>query len=208
LRLGLPRLPLLIFLLILIGSLLVGFSVIYEIVATHSRGEYLRFENEFIKIDLPRNWFVISWNDENSTGDIYSIFLASPDLVSAIIIRIYDEEATRNFMEEYNLTDALSIVAFESERIYNWTQSRSENASIIFNETGETMVLGNPASYSKIIIKDGIESNGAFQDMSFMMISYIKNQKLIEISLWGENEDCKKIYDLFEAVLNSTEIKV
>jgi len=208
LKLGLPRLPLTIFLLMILGSLLIGFSLIYVIVATHSRGEYLRLENEFIRIDLPKNWLIYSWNSKNSTGDIYTIFLASPELISAIVFRIHDERATRYFMEEHDLKDALSVATFETGRIYNWTRIKNENASLIFRETGEIVVSGNQASYSKIIIKDAIESNGVYSNMSFLMITYIKNQRLVEIAFWGEKEDCEKTLDLFKAILNSTEIKV
>ena len=145
-----------IFLLMILGSLLVGFLVIYEIVATHSRGEYLRLENRFIKIDLPRNWFVYSWKTENSTGDIYNVFLTPPDLLSAIIFKIHDEKATQNFMKEYNLTDALSVATFEIERVYNWTQSKNENASIIFKETGE--IIPKPSS-SLVLGSDSISGS-------------------------------------------------
>ncbi|RJS86713.1 hypothetical protein CW704_04900 [Candidatus Bathyarchaeota archaeon] len=208
LKLSRPRLPLMIFLLMILGSLLVGFLVIYEIVATHSRGEYLRLENRFIKIDLPRNWFVYSWKTENSTGDIYNVFLTPPNLLSAIIFKIHDEKATQNFMKEYNLTDALSVATFEIERVYNWTQSKNENASIIFEETGEIELFKKQAGYSKIIVKDGIETDGKFYDMSFLMMSYIQNQKLVEIAFWGKKEDCEKMSDLFETILNSTEIRM
>jgi len=197
-----------IFLLMVLGSLLVGFLVIYEIVATHSRGEYLRLENEFVRIDFPKNWLAYSWNSKNSTGNIYTVFLASSQLISAIILRIHDEKATQYFMEENNLKDALSIANFETERIYNWTQIKNENASVILRETGGVTVSGNQASYSKIVVKDGIEFNGVFHNMSFLMISYIEDQKLIEIAFWGKKEDCEKISDLFQTIINSTEIRV
>ncbi|HIE14281.1 TPA: hypothetical protein EYP70_03310 [Candidatus Bathyarchaeota archaeon] len=198
-----------IFLLMVLGSLLVGFLVIYEIVATHSRGEYLHFENKFVKIDLPRNWFVYSWRSKNMTGNIYNLFLiAPPDLLSAIILKIHDENVTQNFMKKYNLTDALSIATFETQRIYNWTQSKNENASITFRETGEVELLKNQAGYSRVIIKDGIESDGKFYNMSFLMISYIQDQKLVEVAFWGKKEDCEKLSNLFETILNSTEIKM
>ena len=197
-----------IFLLMILGSLLVGISVIHEILTTHSRGEYLRLENEFIKIDLPKNWFVYSWNSENSTGDIYSVFLIPPNMLSAILLKIHDEKITQSFMKEHDLTDASSIVNFETERMYGWVQTKNENASIISRETGKLMLSGNQASYSKILIKDGIESNGVYHNMSFLMISYIKDQKLIEIAFWGKNEDCEKLSNTFEAILNSTEIRM
>jgi len=208
LRLGLPRLPLTIFLIMILGSLLLGFSVIYWIIATHSVGENLRLENEFIKIDFPRSWIAYSWDIKNTSGNIYSVFLSPPQLMSAILFRIHDEIATQNFIKKNNLTDALSIAIFEAKRIYNWTQSKNENSSLIFKEIGGMIVLGNQANYSRVIIKDAIETNGAFYNMSFLMISYIRNQKLVEIAFWGEKGDCDKISNVFEAILNSTEIKV
>jgi len=194
--------------LMVLGSLLIGFSVIYEILATHGRGEYLHLENEFVKIKFPRNWFAYSWDNKNSTGEVYSVYLAPPKLMALIIFRIYDKNATQNFMEKHDLPDALSIVTFETERMYNWVCSKNENASLIVRETGEVVVLGNQANYSKVIIKDGIKSNGAFHNLSFLMISYIEDQKLIEIAFWGAKEDVEKTSDVFKAILNSTEIKV
>ena len=208
-RLSVPRLPLLIFLFIILGSVLLGFLVIYSIAATHSRGEYLRLENDFVRIDFPKNWFASSWSNKTSIGDAYNVFLASPTLISAIIFTIRDENATESFMREHNLTDAFSIATFETEKTYNWIKKeKNENASIIFRETGSIAVLGNQANYSKIIIKDGLLSDGEYYNMSLLIMSYVKDGKLVEIVFWGRKEDCEKTSGLFEAVLNSTEIKV
>ena len=57
-------------------------------------------------------------------------------------------------------------------------------------------------------MKDGIEADGKFYDMSFLMMSYIQNQKLVEIAFWGKKEDCEKMSNLFETILNSTEIRM
>jgi len=209
LQLSISRLPLMIFISILVGSLLLGCMEIYITVTTHSRGEYLRLENELIKVDFPRNWFAYSWNTENVTsGRIYSLVFSPPQSYSAIIFRIHDEQATQYYMKEFHLTNASSIVTFETERVRNWTLTKNENATVILKEKGGVIVSGNQADYSKIVIKDGIEYNGAFYNMSFMIISYLKNEKLIQIIFWGRGEDYDKSLITFNAVLNSTDIKV
>lgn len=209
LGLNISRLPLVIFLLLVLGSLAVGFATIYEIVATNSRGEYLHFENEIIKMNFPKNWVGISWEEKNLTsGTKYGIFLAPPQMISTVLFRIHSEQATRYFMKEHNLTDASSVVSFEINRMYNYSLTKNENASIISRESGEVIVSGNKANYSKIIIKDGIIYNGVYYNMTFLIISYIENQKLVQIAFLGKKEDCEKSSDLFKAILNSTEIRV
>jgi len=192
-----------------LGSLLIGYIIIYMTFAAHSNGEYLHLDNEFVKVDFPRNWFAYSWKTENSTsGSVYGIVFASPQSLSAILFKIHDKQATQYYMKKFNLTDASSIVTFETERMCNWTVTKNENASVILREKGEVEVSGNQASYSKVIIKNGIESNGAYYNMSFLMMSYIKDQRLVQIVIWGKKEDCEQLSDLFEMVLNSTDIKV
>jgi len=209
LQLTISRLPLMIFLSIIIGSLLLGCVEIYITVAAHSKGEYLRLENEFIKVDFPRNWFAYSWNVENVTsGKIYGLVFSPPQLFSAIIFRIHDEQATQYYMKKFNLVDASSIVTFETERMRNWTLAKNENATVILKEKGEVIVSGSQAAYSKIVMENGIESNGAFYNMSFLIISYLKDQKLVQIIFWGKEEDYEKSLIFFKTVLNSTDIKV
>jgi len=208
LKYGLPRLPLTIFLVAFFGSLILGFSIIYNIVATHSVGENLRLDNEFIKIDFPKNWIAYSWSERNASGNVYSVFLYSKNLSSIILFRIYDENATQHFMEKNNLKDALAVVNFETRRMYNEIRKKNENSSLIFEEAGGIKIWEVQANYSKIIIKNAVKSEGTFHDMFCLVISYIKNHRLVEIFFWREREDYEKLSVLFEKILNSTRIKV
>ena len=207
-RYGLPKSPLTIFLAAFLGSLILGFSIIYDIVVTHSVGENLRLENKFIKIDFPRNWEAYSWNRRSCGGNIYSVFLYSPDHTSIILFRIYDENATQNFMEKNNLKDILAVINFEAEIIYSNIRKKNKNSSLIFEEVGKINIGRVPADYSKIILKNAVKFEETFHDMFCLIISYIKNQKLVEIFFWRGEENYEKLSTIFEEILNSTEIKV
>ena len=205
---NLPRLPLIIFLVTIFGSLILGFSIIYNLVVTHSIGEKLRFENEFIKIDFPRNWCAYSWSERNITGSVHGVFLYSQKPSSIIIFKIHDENVTRHFMKRNNLKNVSAVINFELRRIYSDIRKRNENSSLIFEETGGISIREVQANYSKIIIKNAFESEGTFHDMFCLMISYIRNHSLVEITLWGVRENYEELRILFEETLNSTKIKV
>jgi len=205
---NLPILPLTIFLIIISGSLILGFSIIYDIIATHSVGEKLRLDNEFIRIDFPKNWAAYSWNEKNAGGNVYNVFLYPKNFSFIIFFKIYDEDATQHFMEKNNLKDALAVVNFETRRMYNEIRKKNENSSLLFKETGGIKIWEVQANYSKIIIKDAIEYEGTFHNMTYLAISYIKNHRLVEIFFWRRREDYGKLSVPFEKILNSTRIKV
>ena len=207
-KLNISKLPLTIFLSIILGSLLLGCIEIYITAAAHSRGEYLHLENEYLVVDFPKNWFAYSWKIDNSTsGGLYSLVFSPPELFFLIIFRILDERATQYYMKTFNLTDTSSIVTFETQRVCNWTLTENENATVLLKEKGELVVSGNQALYSKIVIKDGIESDGTFYNLSFTIVSYLENQRLVQIIFWGKKEDCESSLSLFQMILNSTYIK-
>jgi len=192
--------------------LALGFGIIYSTVEANRRGDYLRLENEVLRVDLPISWFTILWEDINETTNerIYYVITFPHDRFSVISIQVFDEKATKQFLNEDDRIDLPSISFLQTQRFfYEWASKKGENASIISVENGTLYVeaSGEKASYTRIHIKDGYKADGSLYNVTVLVVSYMRNNNLVQISFWGKQEDYEKNLEVFEWVLNNTLVK-
>ena len=212
LKLGLPRLPLLIFLLIVCISLILGFSIIYFTVATNRRGDYLSLNNDVLSVNFPINWFALTWESSNRSlgGKVFSLIIFPPDKFSAISIQVYDKVATERFFIEEKLSDPAAIAYQDAQRFFDWILEKNENASVIsiVNGTAYAGASRNIARYSKIIIRNGFKSSdGKYYNMSCMVLSFINEDNLVRIAFWGKQEDYEDTFEVFQRILSDFVVK-
>jgi hypothetical protein len=196
--------------LLILASCLAGYAIIYSILTSHLvRGEYLRLENKFFELEFPKSWFAVKWESINETsGNIYSAFFAhpDPDLEAVIIFRVFDEKATRTYMRENGLKDAFSAVIFEVKRFYDWTLQSSANATLHFEKNGTVIVSSCEADYALFSIKNGLRKEDVFLNATGIFVSWISQQRIIQVMFYGEENDWKQTYDSFTDILNSIKV--
>jgi len=201
--------PVIIFIALLIGCVLTSFGVLQYTLSTHVKGDYILLENNCLTLEFPKDWFAFSWIDRNvEAGKIYGVLFASPRLFSAMTFRIYDQAVTQRYMQENNLTDVPSIVLFETLKMYNESLKNNENATLVFLENGTITVSGHTALYSSFLIRDGFKQDEEWYNLTCTFISYMSDQKLVQIAFWGKEDDWRQTRDIFDAVLNSTKVKI
>lgn len=202
--------PLLAFLVLLAGSCLVSFAVIYYTLVTNqstNRPDYFRLRSEFFETEFPMSWFAVTWVNKNeTTGSIGEAVIASTNLFAALALRVYDEGAARSYLAENRLTDPFSVVVFEANRLYNWSLQDNSNATLTFVENGTTSVSGYEAVFSRVLIKGGIKQEEAFYNLTSMFIVFRAQQRLAEIVSWGKEEDWRLAQETFKAILGLTKV--
>ena len=211
-KLRLPRLPLLIFLLLICISLIIGFSIIHFTVAANRRGDYLSLNNDVLSVDFPVNWCALTWESSNRSfgGKVFSLIIFPPDKFSAISIQVYDREATERFFIEGNLSDPAAASYRDVKRFFDWILEKNENASVIsiVNGTAYAGASRNIARYSKIIIRNGFKSSdGKYYNMSCIVLSFINEDNLVRIAFWGKQEDYEETSEVFQRILSDLVVK-
>jgi len=200
------RLPLALFIttiLVLCGA---SYAIFYITFTTHIRGDYFRLENKHIETVFPRNWLAIPSHETNSNGTIHSLWLAAPYVYARMIIKIYDQNAAKAYLKQNNLTDAFSIIIFETEMVRNTIMQKNENASLVFIKNGTLSIFGLAANFTEFVIKRGLLSeDGEYYDWDWTIISLIDN-KIIQIIFHGKEADYHQAYHSFQYILNSTKI--
>ncbi len=211
-KLRLPRLPLLIFLLMVCISLILGFSIIHFTVATNRRGDYLSLNNDVLSVNFPINWFALTWESSNRSlgGKVFSLIILPPDKFSAISIQVYDKVATERLFIEGKLSDPAAIAYRDIQRFFDWILKKNENASIIsiVNGTAYAGASGNIARYSKILIRNGFKSSdGKYYNISCMVLSFMNEDNLVRIAFWGKQEDYEETSEVFQRILSDLMVK-
>jgi len=212
LKLGLPRLPLLIFLLMICISLILGFSIIHFTVATNRRGDYLSLNNDVLSVNLPSSWFALTWESSNKSlgGKVFSLIIFSPNKFSAISIQIYDKAATERFFIEGNISDPIVVAYRDIQRFFDWILEKNENASIISIVNGTTYAGAskNVARYSKILIRNGFKSSeGKYYNVSCIVLSFVNESNLVRVAFWGEQGDYEDTSEVFQKILSNLVVK-
>jgi hypothetical protein len=211
------RPPILIFLLILIGSLIGGSAVIQLTLSSHQKGNYLLYDDNFVTFEFPMDWLGFSWEEQDiTTGNVYSALVSPPLLYSILIIRIFDEQAKQILFDEKNLTDENSLNLFEASLLLEFAHSlteNSENATLSLIKQGRTEVSNYNAYYANILISDVVDFNSdtgeeITYNLKATFVSYIKSQNVIEVIFYGEEEDYNDMYSIFERIVDSIEVKV
>ena len=76
-------------------------------------------------------------------------------------------------------------------------------------ENGTIDIIGYPrADFTKFIIEEAFLENEVFHNLESMFISYIKDQKLVQLLFWAKEEDYIDTYDMFEIIFNSAQVKI
>ena len=202
-----PPLPLIIFIILTLTSCLAGFAIFYNTLITHDRGKYFNLETSHLYVEFPKNWFVFRWEEKNITGNKYGLVLAPLNLRVLMLITIYDENATKTYLTQNNVSDAFSVNMFEIEKLYNLTMKRSSNVRLRFIENGTRIVSGYNMTYSTFIIINGyVDEEGDTHDWTWMFMSSV-NDKIVQIAYHGIEMDYDLAYEEFQYILNSTKIK-
>jgi len=212
LKLGLPRFPFLIFLLMICISLILGFGIIYFTVAANRRGDYLSLNNDVLSVNIPINWFALTWESSNRSfgGKVFSLIVFHPNKFSAISIQIYDKAATERFFAEENLSDPAAVAYWDVKRFFDWILEKNENASVIsiVNGTAYAGASENIARYSKILIRNGFKSSdGKYYNISCIVFSFMNKDNLVRIAFWGKQEDYEETSEVFQRILSDLVVK-
>jgi len=201
------RLPLSLFIILILVSCAASYVVFYSAAAAHLRGDYFRLETKYLDIDFPRNWVAMSWEEKNSSGTKYGILLAPSNLRAAMLITVYDEDATKAYLEQYHVTDPSSVTVFELKRLYNWTLEKSGNATLQFVENGTIPLFGYMAKYSTAIIREGfVDDRGARYNWTWTFMSAMDG-KIFQAAYHGVGEDYNLTANSFQSILNATRAK-
>jgi len=201
------RLPLVIFILILLSFLIAG-SIIIHITLTSNlvNGGWLHIKTNFYELNFPKDWHVN--RGENKFISIFN--LVSADLRTILHLRFYNENATRDFMQENNLTNAVQVLAFESQRLYNWSLTQNKNATFSIEEEGSMDLQGYKAHYMLIKIDDCYKEDDTFYNVTCLIISSFINsengERLFEIIFYGERSSWEKNHQYFEEIMDSMRI--
>jgi hypothetical protein len=196
--------PVIILLVLLLGSVLAGFGISYYTVTSHLRGDLLCFENQYVEFGFPKNWYGGSAELINSTsGNMYTALFIAPNVYLDIGLRIYDKDATRTFIKNFNLTDSHSVITYYANNSYHYFLQTSSNATLILNCSSTIQVSSHEADYSIYLIKNGYidPTDNVTKSISIMIISYFDNQRLVQIIYWGNQNDFENSLQTFETTI-------
>ena len=200
--------PIIIFLLIVPISVLACFGIVYFTFTSHQRGDFLWFENQYMELEFPVNWFGAPLEYVNSTsGNTYSAVFIASDVFLAIGITIYDRSATQTYIDKYNFIDTHAILVFESNRTYHNILESSSNATLEMVESGTRSVAGYEADYSIYLIRNSYVENNVTKNISFLTIFYFADGQLVQIAYWGNEEAFGQSRQTFETVLTKMSVK-
>jgi hypothetical protein len=202
-------LPVIIFLVLVPSSVLASFGIIFFTFTSHQRGDFLWFDNRYVELGFPKNWYGAPLENINSTsGNTYSTVFIAQDVFLAIGITIYDRSATQTYIDKYNLANnTRAILVFESNRTYHNILESSSNATLEMVESGTRSVSGYEADYSIFLIRNSYVENNVTKNISFLTIFYFADGQLVQIAYWGSEEAFVQSRQTFDAVLNQLSVK-
>ena len=200
--------PVILILTLVFGSVLVSFGILYYTQATHLEGDLLYFENKYVEIRFPRNWYGASVEyNASSFGKIFSAIFYDPSKVIYIGFSIFDELSTRTFLNSCRLTDTRSVMNYEINITYHEFLKNSDNATLAFIENGTKIVSGFKAEYSFFKILNGYVENGVSKNVSYLMLTYFHNQRLVQIAYWGSEETFDSSICEIETFISNLKVK-
>ncbi|MEM1581832.1 MAG: hypothetical protein QXK89_04895 [Candidatus Bathyarchaeia archaeon] len=210
------RLPLAIFILLILSFLIAGSLMMHITLMSNSvnDGNWFLIKTESCELKFPKKWYVEKGSsDEN--GTVYIINLFSEDFKTIMHLKFYSKAATLNFMGKNNLTSVSLVPSFEVQRIYNWSLKLNENATLYYIK--EKLEITNfiekwaetrnyEAYYSLINIKDAYKSQDTFYNTTGLFVSLVISERLIEIIFYGEEVSWGVNQEYFKIVLDSMKI--
>ena len=205
------QLPLVILSLVILGSCLASFAIINFALASHRvNGNYLRVETGYLRMKIPMSWLGTKWEDRGATGgNSYTTVLYPFGKQAVIAFSLYDEDATRAYMEERDLSDSndMSAVAIlEAKTFYDWIVQNNENANLLFTENGTLSVSDCTAKYTIITVTNAFEEDEISYNITGIFVSCINERRIFHVTFHGEEDDWNRTYSDFLAVLGSIEL--
>jgi hypothetical protein len=204
--------PVIIILALILGSVLAGLGIVYSTLTSHLRGDLICFEDQYVEFGFPKNWYGGSSEVVNSTsGNSYAALFIAPNEYLDLGLTVYDRNATKTFMKDFNLTDSRSVTAFLANNTYHYFLKTSSNATLTLNCSSTIQVSGTTADYSIYLVKDAYldTTDNVTKSIKLMIISYIDSQqRLVQIILWGNQDDFENSLQMFETtVLSQLRVK-
>ena len=200
--------PVIIFLLLVPSSVLASFGIAFFTFTSHERGEFLWFENQYVTIGFPKNWYGAPLEYINSSsGNMFSAVYIAPNTFLAIGLTIYDQAATQNFLELYNFSDTREILEFEANTTYQDILASSSGATLEMVESGTRTLASYEADYSIYLIRNSYVENNVTKNITFLTIFYFANERLVQIAYWGNEEAFALNRETFESVLTQMSVK-
>jgi hypothetical protein len=197
--------PVLIILVLIFGSVLAGFGTVYFTLTSHLRGDLICFEDQYVQFGFPKNWYGGSSELVNSTsGNTYAALFIAPNAYLDLGLTVYDRNATKTFIKDFNLTDSRSVIVFLANNTYHYFLKTSSNATLILNCSSTIQVSGSTADYSIYLIRNAYldTTDNVTKNISFMIISYFDNhQRLVQIIFWGNQDDFENSLQMFETTV-------
>jgi hypothetical protein len=200
--------PVVIFLVLVVGSISAGFGVANYTLTSHSKDDQLWFENQYVEAEFPRNWFGTPMEYINSTsGNVFSAIFIAPDVFLYMGFTIYDEKATQTFIQTYNLTDARSIINLLANETYYQILETNSNATLSFIENGTRSISSYEADYSIYRFVNGYTEDNVSKNISYLMISYFDNNRLVQMAYWGNEDEFSNSRQMFETFISQIKVK-
>lgn len=180
-------------------------------VASHRvNGNYLRVETGYLSMKIPMSWLGMKWEDRGATsGRTYTTALYPFGKQAVIVFSLYDEDATRAYMEERDLGDSndMSAVAIlEAKAFYDWIVQNNEDANLLFTGNGTLSVSDCTAKYAIITVANAFEEDEISYNVAGIFVSCMNERRIFLISFQGEEDDWNRTYSDFLAVLGSIEL--
>lgn len=208
------RLPLAIFILAVLASVISGSIIINLTLMSNSIDEdWLCLRTELFKMNFPKSWCMErGYVDKN--GTVYMINLFSDDFKTVLHFEFYSEAATRSFMENHNLTQVSSIPEIDAKEVYGWVSQQNINATYdvvnmdpdLFNFIENwANTRGYEVHYLLVSIRKAYLVNNVPQNTTGLFLSSMVDGKLIKIILYGEEISWSENQEKFKKILDSTE---
>ena len=207
------RLPVLVFLTLVISLGIAGYALFQFAIVKHSRGEYFYLVTKELEFEFPKNWSVFTQEFSNESGEVYYIAVYPPATHKrwvSILLVVYDERFTEFYMERHGLTNTSQALLFEAERTYNDIKRRNEYANMNLTERGTLNVSGVEATYLLITFRDGyVDNDGDLHNLTVMFLSWTQGtsqgEKTYYLIFYGVEEEWSQIHiqRIFEHLLNT-----
>lgn len=198
------RLPLALFVLLILALCVASSAIFYSVLATHAQGDYLRIETDHLEMDFPKNGFVSYGDQENFSGIIHVAAVYPSDIRASMIIRIFDENAAEGYLMEERIDDGFSANLVELRRLYDWVLQRNENATLSFIENGTMRLFEYNADFTTILIGGYVDNLGNYYDnCTWKFTSFISSRKAIQVFYFGIDKDYEITYDLFQEMIDT-----
>ena len=212
----LKRLPVLIFLMLVISLGISGYALFQFAITKYSRGDYFYLATRELEFEFPKSWWASTYEFSNESGNVYYIAaypLATREQWVSVLFIIYDEKFTEAYMERYGLDNVSHALLFEVERTYSDIKKENEGATL--NVTGRGIITFSriEASYITMKVRDGyVDKDGNVHNLTATFIAWIRGtsqgEKIYYIVFYGVEEEWSQpqVQKAFEHMLNTVKI--